>query len=158
MIEPSQRARPRVALERGERSASPSCLSEAATPRRVRCITVSGRARPRMGLTERMAHNLPAGRSLANCASPTASHGGSMTMKTPALWLAASLAIATSACVRTHTNEASGAVDVDIESPTKKGEDWSGNLSGQGMYAAVTGKATALSSEGRTSITLTLDR
>lgn len=77
-------------------------------------------------------------------------------MKTPALWLAASLAIATSACVRTHTDEATGSVDVDIESPTKQGEDWSGNLTGQGMYTAVTGKATALSSEGRTSITVTL--
>ena len=77
-------------------------------------------------------------------------------MKNPALWLAASLAIATSACVRTHTDEASGSVDVDIESPTKTGEDWSGNLTGQGMYTAVTGKATALSSAGRTSITVTL--
>lgn len=77
-------------------------------------------------------------------------------MKTPALWLAASLAIATSACVRTHTNEATGAVDVDIESPTKKGEDWSGNLSGQGMYTSVTGKVNALVAEGRTSLTVTL--
>ena len=32
-------------------------------------------------------------------------------------------------CVRTHANEATGEVDVDIESPTKKGEDWNGSLS-----------------------------
>lgn len=77
-------------------------------------------------------------------------------MKIPVLWFAASLAIATSACVRTHTNEATGAVDVDVESPTKQGEDWSGDLKGDGMYASVSGKVTALSSEGRTSITVTL--
>lgn len=77
-------------------------------------------------------------------------------MKASALLFAASLAIATSACVRTATNEATGAVDVDLESPTKQGEDWSGNLNGQGMYTSVTGKATALVSEGRTSVTVTL--
>ena len=60
-------------------------------------------------------------------------------MRKSALWLVASLSIATTACVRTHTNEASGKVDVDVESPTKKGEDWKGELKGQGMFASVRG-------------------
>ena len=78
-------------------------------------------------------------------------------MRKSALWLAATLAIATSACVRTATNEATGAVDVDIESPTKQGEDWKGTLRGQGMHTSVTGTTRALVSEGRTSVTVTLE-
>ena len=77
-------------------------------------------------------------------------------MKASALWLAASLTLAASACVRTHPNEATGAVDIDIESPTKQGEDWNGELKGQGMHAAVTGSLKALVSEGRSSVTVTL--
>ena len=78
-------------------------------------------------------------------------------MRKSALWLLASLSIATTACVRTATNEATGAVDVDVESPTKQGEDWSGKLRGQGMYTSVTGTAKALYSEGRTAVTVTLE-
>ena len=78
-------------------------------------------------------------------------------MRKSALWLLASLSIATTACVRTATNEATGAVDVDIESPTKQGEDWKGTLRGQGMYTSVTGTARALYNEGRTSVTVTLE-
>jgi hypothetical protein len=69
----------------------------------------------------------------------------------------ASLSIATTACVRTHTNEATGKVDVDVESPTKKGEDWKGTLKGEGMYASVTGTTRALYSDGRTSVTVNLE-
>ena len=78
-------------------------------------------------------------------------------MRKSALWLLASLSIATTACVRTATNEATGAVDVDVESPTKQGEDWSGTLRGQGMYTSVTGTAKALYTDGRTALTVTLE-
>lgn len=78
-------------------------------------------------------------------------------MRQSALWLVASLAIAASACVRTNTNEATGGVDVDVESPTKQGEDWKGELRGQGMYASVRGTTRALYSAGRSSITVTLE-
>ena len=78
-------------------------------------------------------------------------------MRKSALWLLASLSIATTACVRTHTNEATGAVDVDVESPTKSGEDWKGELKGEGMYASVRGKTGARYSEGKTSVTISLE-
>lgn len=78
-------------------------------------------------------------------------------MRKSALWLLASLTMATTACVRTHRNEATGAVDVDIESPTKSGEDWKGDLNGQGMYASVKGKTGARYSEGKTSVTVSLE-
>jgi hypothetical protein len=78
-------------------------------------------------------------------------------MRKSALWLLASLSIATTACVRTHTNEATGAVDVDVESPTKKGEDWKGELKGQGMYASVRGKTGARYADGKIDLTLSLE-
>ena len=78
-------------------------------------------------------------------------------MRKSALWLLASLSIATTACVRTHTNEATGRVDVDVESPTKSGEDWKGELKGQGMYASVRGKTGARYSEGKTTVTVSLE-
>ena len=78
-------------------------------------------------------------------------------MRKSAFWLLASLSIATTACVRTATNEATGRVDVDIESPTKKGEDWKATLKGQGMNMSVKGSARALYSEGRTNVTLNLE-
>ena len=78
-------------------------------------------------------------------------------MRKSALWLLASLSIATTACVRTATNEATGAVDVDIESPTKSGEDWNATLKGQGSFTAVTGMARALYSEGKTSVRVSIE-
>ena len=78
-------------------------------------------------------------------------------MRKSALWLVASLTIAASACVRTATNEATGAVDLDIESPTKVGEDWNGTLRGQGMYTSVRGNAKALVVDNRTTFTVTLE-
>ena len=78
-------------------------------------------------------------------------------MRKSALWLVASLSIATTACVRTHTNEASGKVDVDVESPTKKGEDWKGELKGQGMFASVRGTTRAGYAEGKTTVAVTLE-
>ena len=58
-------------------------------------------------------------------------------------------------CVRTHANEATGAVDVDVESPTKKGEDWNGTLSPRGG-SAITGTFKAFVADGKTTVTVNL--
>ena len=58
-------------------------------------------------------------------------------------------------CVRTHTDEATGAVDVDVESPTTKGEDWSGSLSPRGG-SAITGSFKAFVADGKTTVTVNL--
>ena len=70
--------------------------------------------------------------------------------------LVAGLALISTACIRTATNEATGEVDLDVESPTKVGEDWSGSLTGQGMFTSVSGTTRALVAEGKTSLTVTL--
>jgi hypothetical protein len=70
--------------------------------------------------------------------------------------LVAALALVSTACIRTATNEATGDVDLDIESPTKVGEDWSGTLAGQGMFTNVSGTTRALVAENKTSLTVTL--
>lgn len=57
-------------------------------------------------------------------------------------------------CVRTARNPATGKVDVDVESPTKKGEDWKTTLAGQGQYTYVTGSAQAKVAEGMTTVTI----
>ena len=64
-------------------------------------------------------------------------------------------AFAVVGCVRTHRNEATGAVDVDIESPTKKGEDWSGSLSPR-SGSAITGSFKALVADGKTNVSVNL--
>jgi hypothetical protein len=56
-------------------------------------------------------------------------------------------AILASACVRTRTDPVTGAVDVDVESPTKRGEDWKagiagGSITGQGRAAVLNGQST----------------
>jgi hypothetical protein len=58
-------------------------------------------------------------------------------------------------CVRTHANEATGEVDVDIESPGKTGEVWSGNLSPRGG-SAITGNFKANSGEGKTTVAVNI--
>jgi hypothetical protein len=75
-------------------------------------------------------------------------------MRKITLCLAATLALG--ACVRTATNEATGKVDVDIESPTKRGEDWSATLRGMGGFAAVSGDAKAMVREGKTEVRVSL--
>jgi hypothetical protein len=64
-------------------------------------------------------------------------------------------AFAVVGCVRTHANEETGAIDVDIESPTKVGEDWSGSLSPQTGYT-VTGAFKAFVKDGRTNVTVNI--
>jgi hypothetical protein len=64
-------------------------------------------------------------------------------------------AFAVVGCVRTHANEATGAVDVDIESPTKTGEDWTGSLAARGG-SGITGSFKALVNEGKTNVSVNL--
>lgn len=60
------------------------------------------------------------------------------------------------ACVRSQTNTATGDVDLDVESPTKRGETWNANLTGQAGFPTVTGTARAEVAEGRTTTTISL--
>lgn len=60
------------------------------------------------------------------------------------------------ACVRTAVNEATGEVDLDIESPTQRGEDWGGRIRGQGQWSGITGESRALVAEGRTQLSVTI--
>lgn len=64
-------------------------------------------------------------------------------------------AFAVVGCVRTHANEETGALDVDIESPTQMGEDWDGSLTPQTGYA-VTGAFKAFVKDGRTNVTVNI--
>ena len=64
-------------------------------------------------------------------------------------------AFAVVGCVRTHANEATGEIDVDIESPAKKGEDWSGSLSAR-SGSGITGSFKALVVDGKTTISVNL--
>ena len=72
-------------------------------------------------------------------------------MRTFAMLAAAVLA---AGCVRTSTNPATGEVDVDIESPTKQGEDWTAKINA--VNSGISGDARALVSQGQTNITVTL--
>jgi hypothetical protein len=64
------------------------------------------------------------------------------------------LTVLTAACVRTSTNPVTGRMDVDVESPLKKGEDWKGTVTGMGQFAQATGTASAAVLNGQTSISL----
>lgn len=59
-------------------------------------------------------------------------------------------ALVVAGCVRTTPNPETGRVDVDIESPTKQGEDWNTQLGGVGSYAYLSGDSEALVSGGTT--------
>ena len=76
-------------------------------------------------------------------------------MRKLSLCLAAALAL--SACVKTATNEATGKVDVDIQSPTKKGEDWKAGLKGQGGFTSVIGQVKANVLEGKTQASISIE-
>jgi hypothetical protein len=63
-------------------------------------------------------------------------------------------AFAVVGCVRTHANEETGEIDVDIESPARAGaEEWNGSLQPQTGYA-VTGSFKAFVKDGRTEVTV----
>ena len=65
--------------------------------------------------------------------------------------------LALAACVRTSSDPATGKIDVDIESPTQKGEVWNASLKGQGTYSAMTGTAKATVVNGMTNVAFSLD-
>ncbi|MDQ4080601.1 MAG: hypothetical protein M3125_07555 [Gemmatimonadota bacterium] len=63
-------------------------------------------------------------------------------------------AFAVVGCVRTHANEETGEIDVDVESPARAGaEEWNGSLQAQTGYA-VTGSFKAFVKDGRTEVTV----
>src|SRR5918996_4546898 len=65
-------------------------------------------------------------------------------------------AFAVVGCVRTHANEETGEIDVDIESPARAGaEEWNGSLQPQTGYA-VTGSFKAFYKDGRTDVTVNI--
>ena len=72
----------------------------------------------------------------------------------PATLALTALAVVSAACVRTRTDPVTGRLDVDVESPLKKGEDWSGTVAGQGTFASATGSARAAVINGQSNITV----
>lgn len=74
-------------------------------------------------------------------------------MRRTALLLAAFVAVG---CIRTSTNPATGKIDVDVESPSKTGEDWNAKMNGMGAYAQLTGSSKVLVNQGSSSATVTL--
>ncbi|MGH7662793.1 MAG: hypothetical protein ACRENI_00620 [Gemmatimonadaceae bacterium] len=74
-------------------------------------------------------------------------------MRTVILVFAASMSLA---CVRTATNEGTGEIDVDLESPGQEGEDWNATLSGQGMGSGITGSSRALVADGMTTVRINI--
>lgn len=69
--------------------------------------------------------------------------------------LAASSVVFAGACVRTSREPATGNVDVDIESPTKSGEDWSAGIAAVGG-SGISGTAKALVAGGESNVTISL--
>lgn len=61
------------------------------------------------------------------------------------------------ACVRTTRNPATGKTDIDIESPTKTGEDWKASLKGSMSYPNVTGASRAMVADGKTTVTVNIN-
>ena len=74
-------------------------------------------------------------------------------MRTMALALAALTLVG---CVRTRTDPATGAMDVDVESPAQRGEEWKGSIRGMNAYSAMTGSATARVVDGVADISVRL--
>ena len=61
------------------------------------------------------------------------------------------------ACVRTARDPVTGKIDVDVESPLKKGEDWTGSFAATDGLAAVGGKATVRVLEGKANASVTIE-
>ena len=70
------------------------------------------------------------------------------------IMLAAAAAVLTTACVRTAVDPVTGRMDVDVESPTKQGEEWRADLTGQGPGAGITGTVVARVIAGTTTTTV----
>lgn len=58
-------------------------------------------------------------------------------------------------CIRTSTDPVTGAVDLDVESPTKQGEDWKARLE-SASYPGIAGEALARVYNGQTEVTVVL--
>ena len=65
-------------------------------------------------------------------------------------------AAVTTGCVRTSRNPATGKIDVDVESPTKTGEDWKTDLHSTSTIAGIGGTARADVAEGKTNARITV--
>ena len=63
-------------------------------------------------------------------------------------------AVLSAACVRTRRDPVTGRLDVDVESPLKKGEDWSAKMTGAEGFSAATGQARAAVISGQSTITV----
>lgn len=63
-------------------------------------------------------------------------------------------ALLTVACVRTSTDPVTGRVDVDLESPTQQGEQWTANLAAQGGATSLSGRVVSRVIAGQTTSTI----
>ena len=61
--------------------------------------------------------------------------------------------LVTTACVRTSTDPVTGRVDVDVESPTKQGEDWDAKLT-SAANPSIQGTAEARVASGETTVSI----
>jgi hypothetical protein len=77
-------------------------------------------------------------------------------MRTLALFAAACVIAGTVACVRVARDPATGNADIDVESPLKRGEDWSGNIAGRGPYAGASGTVRVSVEANHTTATIRL--
>jgi hypothetical protein len=66
-------------------------------------------------------------------------------------------ALLAGACVRTRTDPVTGKIDVDVESPTKKGEDWKAGIAGTSGYGSITGQGRAAVLNKQSTITINLN-
>ena len=69
--------------------------------------------------------------------------------------LAATCLVAT-ACVRTSTDPVTGRVDLDVESPTKQGEDWDANITST-TNPSIQGSAEARVISGESTFTINVN-
>jgi hypothetical protein len=77
-------------------------------------------------------------------------------MRTLALALAVCVVGGSVGCVRVHRDPATGAADVDVESPLKTGEDWNANVTGRSMWQGISGRAQAKLEGDNTHVTFVL--
>jgi hypothetical protein len=77
-------------------------------------------------------------------------------LSTPQIAVALAALLA-GACVRTRTDPVTGRVDVDVESPTKRGEDWKAGIAGTSGYGSITGQGRAAVLNGQSTITVNLN-
>src|SRR3712207_4571764 len=77
-------------------------------------------------------------------------------MRTLALLTAACLIAGAAGCVRVNRDPVTGNADVDVESPLKRGEDWSGNVAGRSTFTAATGTVRARVEGNHTTTTIRL--